>query len=365
MATDFYKVLGVERSASQEEIKKAYRRLAHKYHPDKEGGDEDKFKEINEAYQVLSDPQKRSQYDQFGGTPFQGQAGAGFGGFDFSGGNPFGGFDFSSFSQDNYSGFDFGDIFSEMFGGGRRGATKRHRARSIAVDVELTLEDVYSGVEREIALRTLVECPKCHGKGYEEGVKLTTCQRCDGQGSIQETRQSILGSIAIKRVCPECAGQGTVPREHCPECRGEGRIREIKRIRVEIPAGVEDGQTIVLQGAGEAGGARAISGDLHVRIHVKKHALFIRDGANVFLDKRLPYPDLVLGAEIEVPTLAGKEIVRVPAGMQSGGTLRLRGKGFTTESGRRGDEIVRLEAEVPKHVSRRGAQLLRELREEL
>lgn len=366
---DYYKILGVERAASLDEIKKAYRRLAHQHHPDKAGGNEEKFKEINEAYQVLSDATKRRQYDQFGRT-FEGAGPGGFGfegfrGFDFGGGrNPFAGFDFGNFNQagGNFAGFDFSDIFSDFFGGTRARAARRRRGEDILVDVEVTLEDLYHGATKEFSFRTLVNCSSCAGRGYEKGTRLVKCAECGGEGAVQETQRTIFGSIAIQRPCPVCQGQGEAPEKFCPECRGEGRVRHLTNISVDIPASVTEGATLLVRGKGEAGGAKADAGDLLVRVHVKPHPQFERRGHDILSTLEVPYPDLVLGGTVQAPTLAGATVLKIPAGTASGAQLVIQGRGLPGESGRRGDQIVTVQAAVPKHPSRQARELLRELK---
>lgn len=367
MTTDFYKVLGVERAASQDDIKQAYRRLAHLYHPDKAGGNEDKFKEINEAYQVLSDPQKRGQYDQFGQT-FQGGGPnnePGSGGFDFGGrGNPFEGFDFGQFSGGFGTAFDINDIFSEMFGASQTRTRGRRKGSDIAIDVELTLEEVFAGVDKELRFRSQAACPTCRGAGYEAGTALETCGRCQGLGTIRQARRSILGTISVQSTCPDCNGQGQRPARKCPECQGDGRVKQDRRVVVSIPAGIEEGMTVAVTGEGEAAGPRSTPGDLLVRVRVKPHPVFTRDGQRVRASARVPYPDLVFGAIVQVPTLDGSTRLTIPAGTQSGKEFHIRGKGFPANGSGRGDEIVTIEADVPKHLSRRAADLLQEFQSE-
>lgn len=369
MATDFYKILGVERTASQDEIKQAYRRLAHQFHPDKTGGSEEKFKEINEAYQVLSDPRKRGQYDQFGQTfqssPPGGGGGPGFGGFDFgSQGNPFENFDFSQFSGGFGTTFDINDIFSEMFGGARTRTGRRRKGNDIAIDVEITLEEVFHGTDKELRFRAKTVCPTCRGAGHEPGTKLETCGRCGGAGAVREARRSILGTISVQSACPDCDGQGRRPARKCPECRGEGRLKQDRRVIVSIPAGIEDGATLAVTGEGEAAGPNSKPGDLLVAVRVKPHPVFRRDGQDVRATLRVPYPDLVFGANVEVPTLGGSVRLTIPAGTPSGAELLIRGKGFPANGPGRGDEIVTVEADVPKHLSRRAVDLLRAFQSE-
>ena len=286
MPKDYYKILGVSKTATSDEIKKAFRKLAHQHHPDKNGGDAAKFKEASEAYSVLSDDTKRAHYDQFGSAGGQGGA-SGFGG---QGGAGFGGFDFSGF-QNGFSGgeegygFDLGDLFGGMFGGGRGGGGrgKTRRGEDIAVDVEITFKDSVYGVDKKILVHKDSKCTHCKGAGNEPGTEMKTCDNCKGKGNIKDVRQSIFGSIAVNRQCEVCLGMGQVPKEKCKQCKGSGIEHKKEEINVHIPAGVEDGEAVRLTGAGEAisGGA---TGDLFIRIHVPKNAHFKKEGHNIIGD---------------------------------------------------------------------------------
>ena len=286
MANDYYKILGVERGATDDEIKKAYRKLAHKHHPDKSGGNEAEFKKINEAYQVLSDKAKRQQYDQFGQTfdqgGFGGQQGQGFGGFDFSGFQGFGG-------QQSQGGFDFQDIgfediFSDIFGGGFGRGKRRSRKKAgkdVQIDVEITFEEMVKGASRTITLYKSMTCDKCHGTGGEPGAKKETCPTCKGSGQVKQTMQSFFGSFSQVSTCPTCQGAGETYSEKCKKCGGDGRVKGEENIEIDIPAGIQEGQTLSLEGQGEAGEKGAPSGNLYVNIHVIPHQKFKREKNNI------------------------------------------------------------------------------------
>ena len=357
MAKDFYNILGVSKGASDDEIKKAYRKLAHKYHPDKSGGDESKFKEINEAYQVLSDKSKRSQYDQFGQT-FEGAGpggGAGFGGFDFSGFQQgFGGqgFDF---------GEGFGDIFSDIFGG-RQTRDRRQPGRDIQVDVEISFEEMVRGAKRDINLYRMVQCDVCHGNGGEPGAKEETCSTCKGSGKVQQTVRSVFGSFAQVSTCPTCSGSGKTYSKKCHKCSGEGRVKEEQKISVDIPAGISSGQTISVRGQGEAGEKGAQSGDLYVNVYVKPHSKFKRDNDNITSSEHISFSQAALGDKISVETIEGDVTMKVPQGTQSGELFRIKEKGVPSLRGSsRGDHLVKILVDVPKKLSREQKKLIEEL----
>ncbi|OGI29212.1 MAG: molecular chaperone DnaJ [Candidatus Moranbacteria bacterium RIFOXYA12_FULL_44_15] len=372
MANDYYNILGVEKGASDDEIKKAYRKLAHKYHPDKSGGDEKKFKEINEAYQVLSDKAKRSQYDQFGQT-FQGGAPGGSQDFDFSG------FDFGNFSRQNNGGFsakggpasgwefqfggdDLGDIFSNVFGGRSQGRGRGRRGQDIQVDVEIDFSEMVHGAEREINLRRSVRCGRCGGTGAEPGAKIKTCPTCKGAGQVEKTTRSFFGMFSQVGICPECEGAGKVPEKKCSQCGGDGRVKENENIKIKIPAGLSDGQTISLEGKGEAGEKGAPPGNLYVVVHVKPHPKFTRNGLDILSTEYISFSMAALGGEIEIETLYGKLILKIPAGTQSGETFRVRDKGAPDLGGRGvGNHLVKVIVSVPRKITREQKRLIEEL----
>lgn len=363
MAKNYYDILGVGKDASDDDIKKAYRKMAHKYHPDKPGGSEEKFKEINEAYQVLSDKAKRQQYDQFGQTFEQaGGAGAGqgFGGFDFSGFQGFGGgqgFDFE-FGE---GGFE--DIFANIFGG-RTASRRKARGADIQTDMEISFEEMVGGAEKEIRLYKSVVCDRCHGTGGEPGAELKTCPTCHGSGQVQTTRRSIFGTFSQVSACPTCKGAGKIYEQKCEKCGGDGRVKEEKKIRVKIPAGIDSGQTISIQGEGEAGERGAQAGDLYITIHVRTHDKFIRKGNDILSTEYVPYSTAVLGGKVEIDTIEGKLILKIPAGTQSGEIFRIKGKGIPSLQGRGvGNHLVTVVVNVPKNLNREQKDLIDRLKD--
>ena len=369
MANDYYKILGVERGATDDEIKKAYRKLAHKHHPDKSGGNEAEFKKINEAYQVLSDKSKRAQYDQFGQTfdqgGFQGGQGQGFGGFDFSGFQGFGG-------QQSQGGFDFQDIgfediFSDIFGGGFGGRKRRSRkkpGKDIQMDAEITFEEMVKGAKRTVRLYKSVVCDKCHGTGGEPGAKKETCQTCKGSGQVRQNMQSFFGSFSQISTCPNCQGAGEVYLEKCKKCGGDGRTKDEQEIEIDIPAGIQDGQTISIEGQGEAGEKGASSGNLYINIHVIPHQKFKREGNNILSKEYITFSQATLGDKILVDTISGQIKMKVPAGTQSGEVFKIRDEGvpFLNRHGR-GDQLVKIIVKIPKNLSREQKNLIEKLRE--
>ena len=372
---DYYKILGVSRGASDDEIKKAYRKLAHQYHPDKSGGDEKKFKEINEAYQVLSDKQKRQQYDQFGRTFEQG--GAGFSGFEgFSARGGAGGWDFGDiFRQGGFSarggssgwefeGGDFSDIFSDIFGTASGRKRRAKAGRDIQVDVEIDFFEMVRGAAREIKLYKTVRCRVCGGTGGEPGAEKKICPTCKGKGRITKTRRSFLGSFSQVADCPECRGAGEVFSRKCSKCGGDGRAKEEVRIKIEIPAGISSGQTISLQGQGEAGEAGAPNGDLYVNVHVLPHPEFKRQGNDIISEKNITFSQAVLGDKIPIETIEGPVTMKIPAGTQSGEAFRIRAKGAPGLGTRsRGDHLVKITVKVPKNPTREQKKIIEQLRE--
>jgi len=365
MAKDFYEILGVSKSSSEAEIKKAYRKMAHKYHPDKEGGDEEKFKEVNEAYQTLSDSTKRSQYDQFGQT-FNGATG---GSGDSGGG--FGGFDFSDFQQSaGGQGFEFNfgeggaeDIFSEMFGGGRRGGRRGQRGRDVQVDVEIDFLEVIKGAIKEVSVYKSVSCSRCDGSGGEPGAKEQTCKTCGGTGQIQKTMQTILGTIAQQAVCDDCGGKGKTFDKKCSKCKGMGHYREETKESVDIPAGINDGQSIAIAGKGEVGQNGAPAGDLIVTVHVKPDSRFVRDGYDIRTTSHISFAQAALGDKINIETVDGNVKMKIPAGTQSGEIYRVRSKGVPKLRGiGRGDHLVEVIVDIPTKLSRKEKKIIEQLR---
>jgi len=363
MPKDYYATLGVQKNATADELKKAFRTLAHKYHPDKPGGDAEKFKEVNEAYQVLGDPEKRSRYDQFGSAAFDGSAGGNPFGGGFGAGGPFGGggggFDFSGFQGGNME--DLGDILGGMFGfgGGRgRGTSRGH---DVQVDVDLSFREAVFGVEREITLTKPSSCARCGGVGAEPGTKMKTCGTCNGSGAVVRTQRTILGSFQAKTVCGDCDGEGEIPETKCAECSGSGVSRRKVTVEVRIPPGTDDGVVYRLRGEGEAvrGGQ---AGDLLVRVHVEPDPRFVREDATIHSSARIGFTQAALGATIDVETLDGPVELNVPAGTQGGAQFRLRGKGVPAgRSGGRGDQVVTVEVVTPTKLSREQRALLEQL----
>lgn len=360
---NYYELLGVSKTASQDEIKKAFHKLAHRYHPDK-GGDEKKFKEINEAYQVLSDAKKRQQYDQFGKT------------FDH-GGNPAPGganWDFNWAWQNNagqdFDVEDFGDVFENLFsfgGGGRRASKKDVRkGKNIEVDIEISLEDTLKATSKKITLSKMVACHRCNGNGAEPGTKINECFACRGSGQVQQIKRTILGSYTTFVTCPECKGDGTKPEKPCNVCKGDGRTKGQEEIDFLIPAGIDNNQAIEIEGRGEAGKKGGKSGNLYVRVFVKEHPIFERRGDDLYLLQEISYSQAILGDEVEVPTLEEKNILlNIPQGTESGKVLRISGKGVPHFGGYgRGNMFVELKIKTPKKVSRKQKELLDELRRE-
>lgn len=358
MAKDYYKTLGVEKNATADEIKKAFRKLAHQHHPDK-GGDEKKFKEANEAYQVLSDEKKRAEYDTYGSAgPGQG-FGGGQGGFDYSG---FGGFQ----GGQGFEGVDLNDIFGDIFGGGmRNGGSRAKRGSDISVDLELSFADAVFGVEHTITLTKNSSCGTCSGSGAKPGAKMKECATCKGKGRTQETVRTILGTFAQERVCSNCHGVGKVPEEKCPTCKGAGVVRKQETYTIKIPAGIQNGEMVRLSGAGEAvqGGA---PGDLYVRIHVAPHKVFKREGQNLSMGLNVKLSDALLGAEYPIETLDGQIKVKIPKGISSGEVLRVHDKGVPLDQNgkRRGDLLIKVEVKTPTKLSRKAEKLIEDLRAE-
>ena len=357
---DYYEVLGVTKNASQEEIKKAFHKLAHKHHPDK-GGDENKFKEINEAYQVLSDAQKRAQYDQFGGT-FE-QAGMGGQGqnWDFNWAWQNGGQDF---------GFeDIGDIFDNLFtfGGGRRAPKKDVRkGKDIEINLEIDLVQTLKPIHRTIKLNKMVVCERCHGKGAEPGTKINECFSCRGTGQVQQIKKIPFGSYTTFTVCPECKGDGTKPEKPCNVCRGEGRIKEEESTDITIPAGIDNNQILEIEGKGDAGKKGGTPGSLYVRVYIKEHPTFVRRGDDLYISKDIGYSQAILGDEIEIPTLEeNKILLTVPQGTESGKILRISEKGIPHfNEHKRGNLYIELNIKTPKKVTKKQKELLDELKKE-
>ena len=351
---DYYEVLGVEKNASDAEIKKAYRKLAMKYHPDQNPGDksaEEKFKEVNEAYEVLSDADKKARYDQYGfagvDPNFNPNAGAGFGGF--------GGF----------SGFgDLGDIFGDFFGGGASSSARRSgpaKGQNIVTEVELSFEEAAFGCEREISFQRIEACPTCHGSGCREGAQPETCTYCRGTGTVR-TQQNFMGmTMQSNQQCPKCGGTGKIIKDPCTTCKGKGKVRRSKTLRVKVPAGIDDGQSFRVRDEGNAGSNGGPNGDLLVTVHVRNHSIFTRDGANVHCQMPISFTQAALGAEIDVPTLNGSVKYTIPEGTQTDTEFRIRGKGIQQlGSNNKGDLIFKVRVETPRRLTEKQRELLRQ-----
>jgi len=353
MSKDYYKTLDVDKGASQDEIKKAYRKMAHKHHPDKKGGDEAKFKEVNEAYQTLSDEQKRSQYDQFG-SGFN-QAGGGAGGF---GGGAQG------FQDFNFQGGGFEDIFSDIFGGGGQSARAKTAGSDIVVDVNIDFEGMAKGTVEKVRVYKKTVCPTCDGTGAKNK-KTKQCATCQGTGQIKKTRQTFLGNIAQVEVCGECNGKGQIPEEKCSKCGGDGVVKDYEEIEIGIPAGIDDGQTLKVAGGGEASTQGGSAGDLYARVHVKPHSDFKRKGSDVVSRVYVAFSQAVLGDKIEVNTVEGKVKLKIPAGIEAGDFLRIKGKGIKNLGGfGQGSHLVEIKIKTPQKLSRSQKKLFKELKKE-
>ena len=346
---DYYEVLGVEKGASEDEIKKAYRKLAKANHPDLHPGDkecEERFKEINEAYEVLSDPDKRAKYDQFGHAAFDpsagGPGGAGFGGF--------GGF--GDIFGDIFGG-GFGDIFGGGFGGGQTQRSGPRRGENLRVRLNITFEEAAFGCEKEINVGRVEQCPDCKGTGCAPGTTPEVCPDCKGTGCVRTTQRTPFGMVQTSGACKKCGGRGKIIHQPCPRCGGRGAVRKNQTIKVKIPAGIDDGQTLNLHGKGNAGLDGGPAGDLLITVFVKPHPFFERDGNSVLMEMPVTFAQAALGAEIEVPTIDGRVKLTIPEGTQPGSVFRLRGKGipYLQSKGGRGDQFVTITITVPKNMT--------------
>ncbi|MEK7539450.1 MAG: molecular chaperone DnaJ [Patescibacteria group bacterium] len=365
MDKDYYNILGVNKGASKEEIKKAFYKLAHKYHPDKKEGSEVKFKQVNEAYQVLSDDGKRSKYDQYG-SGFE-NAQPGYGGNQQSG---FGGFDFSNFSrgfEDGNTDFDFGnlnDIFSDFFGGEMGGRRKEaRRGRDISTEVQISFSDSIFGTNRKILITKTSNCLTCHGSGAKAGFSTITCRVCNGQGKIHESKRTIFGNITNTKICEVCLGTGEVPKEICEICKGKGVLRREEEVSIVIPAGIRDGEMIRMTGYGEAV-SKGATGDLYIKINVALHPIFKRDSNDLVMDLNLKLSDALLGTEYPIQTLDGEIKVTIPEGVSINEILRVRGKGVPMSKSKRGDLLIKLNIKLPGRLSRKSRELIAELKKE-
>ncbi len=358
---DYYDVLGVSRDASTEEIKRAYRRLAKKYHPDRNKDNveeaEEKFKEVSEAYEVLADDQKRSRYDRYGFSGISDEFSEG--GFDWSDFSHFG--DINDIFGGGFTNFFGGDsIFDMFFSGGGRGG--RGRGSDIRYDMEISFEEAAFGTEKDIQIRREDSCPSCGGTGARDGTALRTCPQCGGRGQVRDVQSRGYSQFVRIHPCSKCGGKGQIIEERCPECGGSGKVRRMRKISVNVPAGVDDGSRLRLNGEGQSGEGGGPPGDLYVVIHVRPHEIFERDGAEILVEVPVDYPTLVLGGGIQVPTLEGKAKVKIPKGTKSGTVLRLRGKGVPDlKRGGKGDQHVRVVVDIPEDLSGRQKELIEEL----
>ena len=354
---DYYEVLGVSRGASEDEIKKAYKKMARKYHPDLNPGDktaEEKFKEVNEAYEVLSDADKKARYDQYGHAGVDPNFGAGGfgGGFD-------GSFDFG----------DLGDIFGSFFGGGFGGGRRTNpnapqRGESIRMSIAISFEEAAFGCEKAVTVERYETCDTCHGNGCAPGTSPEVCPDCHGTGTVQVRRQTSMGVFATSSPCPKCGGKGRIIHQPCKDCRGSGMVRKKKTIQASIPAGIDNGQTISIRGQGNAGKNGGPAGDLLITITVRPHELFRREGTSVLCEAPITFTQAVLGAELEIPTIDGKVKYTLPEGTQSGTTFRLKGKGIPSINGRgRGDQYVTVYIETPKNLNKEQKEALKKFAE--
>lgn len=358
---DYYEVLGVSKTATDEELKKAYRKLAKQYHPDANPNNKEeaeaKFKEVNEAYENLSDPQKRKMYDQFGHDGPQG-FGGGQGGY-------------YSYSTSGFDGFDMGDIgdiFSSIFGGGFGGRTSRQqngprKGADIKHNIEITFEESFLGVNKEITINRNEECNTCHGTGAKPGTNVVTCSTCHGTGQVKQIQNTILGQMQTTRTCTACGGTGKVIQEPCMDCRGKGKIRKQAKISISIPAGINDNQTIVLRGEGEPGEKGGPKGDVYITVHIKRHSIYTRKGDNVICEIPITITQATLGAELDIPLVDGtKEKYKIPEGTQTGTKFVIKNKGFkSVNSSWQGDFVFNVIVQTPKKLTKEQRDLLMQL----
>lgn len=354
MPKDYYKILGVNKNSTKEEVRKAYKKLAKKYHPDlnKEEDTTEKFKEINEAAAILADDQKRNQYDRFGTTAEQ------FKGFE--------GFDFSDVMSDA-GGFDFDSIFESFFGGGFGGRKKRgpSRGSDLRFDMEISLEEAAKGVVKHISIPKLTKCEKCDGSGAESKSDIVTCPDCDGQGMLRREQRTPFGIFATTSTCRKCQGQGNYIKKECNQCDGTGIVKKTRKLEINIPAGAEEQTNLRISGEGEAGQRGAQAGDLYVVIHIKEHDIFDRQGDDLFVKIKVPFTTASLGGEIDVPTIDGKAKLKIPSGSQSNTIFKMRDKGIPyLHSSGSGDQLVEIIIEVPEKLSKKQKELLKEFEKE-
>lgn len=369
---NYYELLGITKSASKEEVKKAFYKLASKYHPDKKTGDEAKFKEVNEAYQVLSNDQKRKEYDTYGQT-FNGagsQNGAGAGGFGQQG-QGFSGFDFSGFQGFNQGDFqdmdfDLGDLFGDMFGGGFGGQRqKEKRGRDMSLEMDISFEESIFGVERNFLISKVSKCKTCAGSGSKTGTKMESCKKCNGKGKVQDIKRTIFGQIQSVQICNECNGKGEIPKEKCESCKGVGILNQKEDIRINIPAGINNGEVVRMGGMGEAV-QNGTTGDLYIKVLVKPHKIWKRELNDLIMTHDIKLSDALLGAKHKIETLEGYLEINIPQGAHANDILRIKGKGVPSNHTKsvRGDILIKLNIQMPKKISKKVEELVNKLKEE-
>ena len=354
MAKDYYTTLGIEKKASKDEIKKAFHKLAHKHHPDKKGGDEAKFKEVNEAYQVLSDDSKRKEYDTYGQ-------------YSGNGGGQQGGYGQGNGGGQGFDGVDLGDIFNDFFGGGfsNQGGRRVERGSDISIDIELTFVESIFGVTRKVSIGKTSTCDTCSGSGAKSGTKMKKCVTCDGKGKVSEMRRSFLGTFSSVSVCSICNGKGETPEEKCRTCDGMGVKRKQEEITIKVPSGIQDGEMLRMSGKGEAV-AHGVAGDLYIRVHVKPHALYHREGNNLIMNLDVLLSDALLGATYKVMDLNDKPMeIKIPEGVKFGDILRLKEKGIPgANRGKTSDILIHVNIKTPSKLSGKAKKLIEELKHE-
>ncbi len=358
MSKNYYDVLGIDKGAKKEDIKKAFYKLAAKYHPDKKGGDESKFKEVNEAYQILSDDKKRREYDTYGQT-FNGAGpqGGGFGGF--------GGFNASDFDGMQFDFGDLGDVFGDMFGGAFGGGSRAQRGRDISLEIDVSFKESVFGTERNVLISKVGTCDTCQGTGAAKGAGTITCTHCNGQGKVHDVKRTIMGNFQTVKTCEHCHGKGTVPKEACHTCHGAGIHSKREEIHIEVPAGIQNGEMIRMSHMGEAV-AHGQHGDLYVKINVQADKIWKREGNDLVIKHSIKLTDALLGMKQSIDGLDGSIDIDVPAGVSAGETLRVKGRGIPHlhEKSRRGDVLVKLDIAMPKKLSKKALKLVEEMKEE-
>lgn len=361
MPKDYYQILGVDKNASEEDIKKAFRRKAHEFHPDKQNGNEQKFKDVNEAYSILGDKDRRAKYDQFGSAAFENggfNPGAGFGGF--------GGFDFNQagFNMNVEDFGDLGDILGGMFGFGGRGQRQK-RGRDLELEINLEFLESVFGAEKEVSIYTNAECEHCKGTGAEPGAKISKCETCGGSGKVQQQQRTMLGTFNTIVTCPTCHGKGEKAEKSCQICQGAGIQKKERRLKINIPAGMQSGEALKMSGQGDFPGVGGKAGDLYVRVKVKSHPVFTRDDHNILSTIYVPFTILALGGKVDVQTVDGSVVLKIPSGTVAKTVFKLRGKGVPYMSGYgRGDHMVTVMPDVPQKLTREQKKILEQLQDE-